>query len=65
MATRFVLIAGLEPSRAYELQLTSNFAPGSPLWRFGGAANDAGVLQIPWKEKDGRLRLRRLAEEAR
>lgn len=65
VATRFVLIAGLEPGRGYELQLTSNFAPGSPLWRFGGAANDAGVLQIPWKEKDGRLRLRRLAGETR
>ena len=58
VASRLVLIAGLEPGSSYDLQLTWNFAPGSPLWRFTGAANDAGVIAVPWSQKDGRLRLR-------
>jgi hypothetical protein len=65
VSTRFVLIAGLEAGASYELQLTSGFAPGSPLWRQTGAANDAGLLVTPWTGKDGRLRLRKVGEKAR
>jgi hypothetical protein len=60
VATRFLLVAGLVPGAPYELQLTSGAAPGSPIFRFGGPANDAGVIHIPWSERDGRLRARRL-----
>ncbi len=59
--TRLLLIAGLEAGATYELQLTSNFAPGAPLWRFAGEANDAGVIEVDWAQRNGRLRLRRLA----
>ena len=62
VASRLVLVAGLEPGSSYDLQLTWNFAPGSPLWRFTGAANDAGVIAVPWSQKDGRLRLRKAGE---
>ncbi len=61
VGSRGLVVAGLRPRGSYELQLTSNFAPGSPLWRFAGAANDAGVIHAPWSEKNGRLRLRLLA----
>jgi hypothetical protein len=60
VASRFVLVAGLTPRGRYDLQLTSGFAPGSPVWRLEAAANDAGVLQSPWDVKDARLRVRRL-----
>jgi hypothetical protein len=63
--SRLLLLAGLEARACYELQLTWNFAPGSPLWRFAGEANDAGVLAVPWAQKDGRLRLRKLEERSR
>jgi hypothetical protein len=63
--SRFLLIVGLEPGALYDLQLTSSFAPGSPAWRHTSEANDAGVLHVPWTQKDGRLRLRRLGEERR
>ena len=60
VASRFVLVAGLAPRGRYDLQLTSGFAPGSPVWRLEAEANDAGVLQSPWDVKDARLRVRRL-----
>ena len=60
VTTREVQIAGLRAGETYELQLTSNFAPGSPLWRFAGRASDAGLIQVPWTQKNGRLRVRRL-----
>jgi hypothetical protein len=65
VASRFVLISGLEAGASYELQLTSGFAPGSPVWRHAGAANDAGLLVSSWTGKDGRLRLRKVGEGAR
>ena len=60
VASHLLLIAGLEPRASYELQLTWNFAPGSPLWRFAGEANDEGLIATSWSQKDGRLRLRKL-----
>jgi len=60
VASRFVLVAGLTPRGRYDLQLTSGFAPGSPVWRLEAEANDQGVLQSPWDVKDARLRVRRL-----
>ena len=63
--SRLVLIAGLEAGASYDLQLTSNFAPGSPLWRYTGAANDSGIIAVPWSQKDGRLRLRTTEEGSR
>jgi hypothetical protein len=61
----FLLLAGLAPGRRYDLQLTSNFAPGAPLWRLETEANSAGVIQAPWDVKNGRLRVRRLDSGAR
>ena len=60
VASRFILIAGLVPNARYDLQLTSGFAPGSPVWSLQAEANDAGVIQSPWEVKDARLRVRRL-----
>jgi heparin/heparan-sulfate lyase len=58
VATAFLLVAGLVPGARYDLQLTSGFAPGAPVWRLTAQASDAGVIQAPWAEKNGRLRLR-------
>jgi hypothetical protein len=58
LATGEVEIAGLRARETYELQFTSGFAPGSPLWRHVGRVGDAGLLRVPWTQKDGRLRLR-------
>ena len=58
--TTALLLTGLEAGASYELQLTSGFAPGSPVWREVRAASDAGVIHIRWEQRNGRLRLRRL-----
>jgi len=59
--TRALLLTGLVRGAPYEVQLTSGFAPGSPVWRAGGEASDEGTLRLPWdQEEEARLRLRRL-----
>jgi hypothetical protein len=59
--TRTLLVAGLEPGAAYEIQVTSGFAPGAPVWRASAQAGDEGALSLSWEAvRDGRLRLRRL-----
>jgi hypothetical protein len=60
VASRFLVVSGLVPGGRYDLQLTSGFAPGSPVWRLTAEANDAGVIQSDWAVKDARLRVRRL-----
>jgi hypothetical protein len=52
-------LSGLVAGASYDVQLTSGFAPGSPIWRHAGSANKAGVIHISWSQKDGRLRVRR------
>ena len=61
VATRALVLVGLEPRGSYELQLTSSFAPGAPAWSAIAGASEAGVLRLPWTGKDGRLRVRRIA----
>ncbi|HEV7499849.1 MAG TPA: hypothetical protein VGQ33_07595, partial [Vicinamibacteria bacterium] len=61
----FLLLTGLVPGAAYDVQLTSGFAPGVPVWRVQAEADDAGVLEAPWSAKDGRVRVRRLAPAER
>jgi hypothetical protein len=59
--TRSLLVVGLAPGAAYELQATSGFAPGSPVWRAAATAGDEGTLSLEWDGiRDGRLRLHRL-----
>jgi len=59
--TRSLLVAGLAPHAAYEIQVTSSFAPGAPAFRAREAAGEEGTLSLPWDAvRDGRLRLRRL-----
>jgi hypothetical protein len=59
--TRSALLTGLEPGASYELQVTSGFAPGAPVWRVTAEAGEGGALSLPWDAvRDGRLRLRRL-----
>ena len=58
LASHFLLLTGLVPNARYDLQATSGFAPGSPVWRLQTEANDAGVIQAPWDVKDVRLRVR-------
>jgi len=61
LATRSLLVAGLEPRAPYEIQATSGVAPGSPVWRAEAEAGDESTLYLPWPGvKDARLRLRRL-----
>jgi heparin/heparan-sulfate lyase len=65
VASRFLVVAGLEPGAGYALQVTSSFAPGSPVWRQVESANDAGVVYLPWSQKAGRLRVVRQGKERR
>jgi Heparinase II/III-like protein len=59
--TTSLLLAGLEPGAPYEIQVTSGFAPGAPVWRSTGEAGDESTMRLPWEGvRDGRLRLRRL-----
>jgi hypothetical protein len=59
--TESLLLVGLAPGARYELQVTSSFAPGAPVWRATGEAGDEGTLSLPWDGvRDGRLRLQRL-----
>jgi Heparinase II/III-like protein len=61
LETRSLLLAGLEPRAPYEIQVTSGFAPGSPIWRAEAEAGDESTLLLPWDGiRDARLRLRRL-----
>ncbi len=54
-----IVLAGLEPHRSYEVQLTSNFAPGSPAGRLLARASAAGTARVDLGEQRGvRLRLR-------
>ena len=59
--TRGLLLAGVAPGAVYDLQVTSGFAPGAPVWHAIAAAGDEGTLSVEWKDvRGGRLRLRRL-----
>jgi hypothetical protein len=59
--TRALLLAGLAPGAPYEVQVTSSFAPGAPVFRATAEAGDEGTLRLPWDAvRDGRLRLRRV-----
>ncbi len=61
IATTALLVSGLEPRAVYEAQLTSGFAPGTPLWRATAEATDDGTLRVAWDARqETRLRLRRL-----
>jgi hypothetical protein len=58
VATSELQVAGVGARDTCELQLTSGFAPGTPVWTFTGRASDAGLIRVPWAGKDGRLRVR-------
>jgi hypothetical protein len=61
LTTRGLVLTGLEARAPYEVQLTSGFAPGAPVWRQRGEAGDEGTLRFEWDVKqEVRLRLRRL-----
>jgi hypothetical protein len=61
IATTGILVSGLEPRAAYEAQLTSGFAPGSPAWSATVETTDDGTLRAAWDAREeARLRLRRL-----
>jgi hypothetical protein len=65
VASASLLVAGLTPATPYDLQLTSGFAPGVPVWRLTAEASDAGVIRVPWTGRNGRLRLRRIGANER
>jgi hypothetical protein len=59
--TTALLLTGLEPGASYEVQVTSGFAPGAPVWRSTAEAGDESTMRLTWDGvRDGRLRLRRL-----
>jgi heparin/heparan-sulfate lyase len=61
LRTRGLVLTGLEARAPYEVQLTSGFAPGAPVWQQRGEASDEGTLRFQWDVKqEVRLRLRRL-----
>jgi hypothetical protein len=56
-----VLVAGLEANRSYEVQMTSNFAPGAPAARVLARATDAGIVRLDLGDRRNvRLRFRRM-----
>ena len=61
LRTTSLLLTGLEPGAPYQVQVTSSFAPGAPVWRASAEAGDESTLRLTWDGvRDGRLRLRRL-----
>jgi hypothetical protein len=61
LPTRSLLLVGLAAGAPYQIQVTSGFAPGAPLFRASVEAGDEGTLLLPWDGvRNGRLRLRRL-----
>jgi hypothetical protein len=61
LPTRALLLTGLLPGIAYDVQLTSGFAPGAPVWRATAETSDEGTLHFPWDvRQEARLRLRTL-----
>jgi hypothetical protein len=63
VATAGLLVSGLEARAAYEAQLTSGFAPGSPVWSKAVETTDDGTLRVEWDvRQEARLRLRRLRQ---
>ncbi|HEY5907674.1 MAG TPA: hypothetical protein VIZ31_06485, partial [Vicinamibacteria bacterium] len=60
LATEALILTGLAPRALYEVQTTSASAPGSPAFRTSAEASAAGLIHVRWKERDGRLRVRRL-----
>ncbi|HEY6548062.1 MAG TPA: hypothetical protein VI589_09155, partial [Vicinamibacteria bacterium] len=60
LATEALILTGLAPRALYEVQTTSAGAPGSPAFSTSAEASAAGLIHIRWKERDGRLRVRRL-----
>jgi hypothetical protein len=59
--TASLLLTGLEAGASYEIQVTSSFAPGAPVWRGMAMAGDESTALVAWPEvRAGRLRLRRL-----
>jgi hypothetical protein len=61
LASPFVIVAGLEPGHAYSFQLTSNFAPGSPIAQMSARASDAGLVRLALGERRNvRVRMRRI-----
>jgi hypothetical protein len=61
LATSGLLVSGLAPRASYEVQLTSGFAPGAPLWSTTTETTDDGTLRVAWDARqEARLRLRRL-----
>jgi Heparinase II/III-like protein len=59
LVSRSLLLIGLAPRATYDLQVTSGFAPGAPVWRVTTTADDSGLIDVPWSQKDGRLRVHR------
>ena len=61
-----LVLAGLVPQARYELQLTPNRNPGTPMWEQAVEADESGVVHLPWSgHQDARLRLREIQEESR
>ena len=59
--TRSLLVVGLAARATYDIQATSAFAPGSPVWRAEAEAGDESTLLVTWDAvRDARLRIRRL-----
>src|SRR4029453_2350504 len=48
VGARTLLVTGLAPQTRYELQLTPNSNPGTPMWRQGVESDESGLVHLPW-----------------
>jgi hypothetical protein len=61
VAAPMLVLAGLEANGSYEVQMTANAAPGSPVGRVMVRASDAGVARVDLTDRRNvRIRLRRM-----
>jgi hypothetical protein len=61
VGAKALLLARLVPGARYELQLTPNSNPGTPMWRQVVEADESGLVPMPWDgHQNARLRLRKI-----
>ena len=66
VGAKALLLSRLAPGGRYELQLTPNSNPGTPMWLQVVEGDESGLAYLPWEgHRNARLRLRKIEEAGR
>jgi len=66
VGAKALLLSRLVAGARYELQLTPNSNPGTPMWRQVVEGDESGLAYLPWEgHRNARLRLRKIEEVRR